>query len=75
MHDKAFKKIFRDVNNTKDFLKKALPREIKQRLDFASIKIDPTNYVSNESGMKKDLSKRIRKWYYSSWVTSSTPIK
>lgn len=48
MHDKAFKKIFRDVKNTKDFLKKALPREIKQRLDFSSIKIDPTNYVSNE---------------------------
>jgi predicted transposase/invertase (TIGR01784 family) len=48
MHDKAFKKIFRDVKNTKDFLKKALPREIKQRLDFASIKIDPTNYISNE---------------------------
>ncbi len=48
INDKAFKKIFRDVNNTKDFLKKALPREIKQRLDFSSIKIDTTNYVSNE---------------------------
>ncbi len=46
--DKTFKKIFRDVKNTRDFLKKALPREIKERLDFSSIKIDPTNYVSNE---------------------------
>ena len=48
IYDKAFKKIFKDVKNTKDFLKKALPREIKERLDFSSIKIDPTNYVSNE---------------------------
>ena len=48
INDKTFKKIFRDVKNTKDFLKKALPREIKQRLDFSSIKIDTTNYVSNE---------------------------
>jgi len=46
--DKTFKKIFRNVINTRDFLKKALPREIKERLDFSSIKIDPTNYVSNE---------------------------
>ncbi len=46
--DKTFKKIFRNVKNTRDFLKKALPREIKERLDFSSIKIDPTNYVSNE---------------------------
>jgi predicted transposase/invertase (TIGR01784 family) len=48
MYDKGFKKIFKNVKNTKDFLKKALPVEIKQRLDFSSIKIDPTNYVSNE---------------------------
>ena len=48
INDKTFKKIFRDVNNTKDFLKKALPREIKERLDFSSIKIDSANYVSNE---------------------------
>jgi predicted transposase/invertase (TIGR01784 family) len=48
IYDKAFKKIFRDVKNTKDFLKKALPREIKTRLDFASIKIDTSNYVSTE---------------------------
>jgi predicted transposase YdaD len=48
INDKIFKKIFGDVENTKDFLKKVLPREIKQRLDFSSIKIDPTNYVSNE---------------------------
>jgi len=48
INDKAFKKIFRDVKNIKDFLKKALPPKIKERLDFSSIKIDPTNYVSNE---------------------------
>jgi predicted transposase/invertase (TIGR01784 family) len=48
INDKTFKKIFKDVQNTKDFLKKALPGEIKQRLDFESIKIDTTNYVSNE---------------------------
>ena len=48
LNDKTFKKIFRNVKNTIDFLKKALPPEIKQRLDFSSINIDPTNYVSNE---------------------------
>jgi predicted transposase/invertase (TIGR01784 family) len=48
INDKTFKKIFKNIKNTKDFLKKALPPEIKQRLDFSSINIDPTNYVSNE---------------------------
>ena len=42
LNDKTFKKIFRNVKNTIDFLKKALPPEIKQRLDFSSINIDPT---------------------------------
>ncbi|MGD2085787.1 MAG: Rpn family recombination-promoting nuclease/putative transposase [Candidatus Aminicenantes bacterium] len=48
INDKTFKKIFRDAKNTKDFLKNVLPLEIKKHLDFSSIKIDPTNYVSNE---------------------------
>jgi hypothetical protein len=49
INDKIFKKIFGNVKNTRDFLKKVLPREIKERMDFSAIKIDPTNYVSNES--------------------------
>jgi len=48
IHDKIFKKIFGSVQNTKDFLKKILPTEIKTRLDFKTIKIDNTYYVSNE---------------------------
>jgi predicted transposase/invertase (TIGR01784 family) len=48
INDKIFKKTFGNAKNTRDFLKKVLPQEIKKRLDFSSIKIDPTNYVSNE---------------------------
>jgi predicted transposase/invertase (TIGR01784 family) len=48
INDKLFKKIFGNKENTRDFLKKILPREIKGRLDFSTIKIDPTNYISNE---------------------------
>jgi hypothetical protein len=48
INDKIFKKIFKNAKNAGDFLKKALPREIKERLDFSTIEIDPTNYVSDE---------------------------
>lgn len=48
IYDKLFKKTFRNSKNVRDFLKRALPREIKKRLDFSSIKVEPTNYVSNE---------------------------
>jgi len=46
--DKIFKKIFGNKKNTRDFLKKVLPREIKERLDWSTIKIDPTNFISDE---------------------------
>jgi hypothetical protein len=39
-HDKTFKKIFKNVKNAKDFLKKVLPPQIKQRLDFRYILFD-----------------------------------
>jgi len=48
IHDKIFKKAFGNVENTRGFLYKILPIEIKDRLDFKSLKIDTTNYVSTE---------------------------
>ena len=48
INDKLFKKIFGNRKNTRDFLKKVLPLEIKECLDFSTIKIDPTNYISDE---------------------------
>lgn len=48
INDKIFKKIFENDENVKVFLKKTLPQEIKTRLDFSTIHIDPTQYVSNE---------------------------
>ncbi|UCH95512.1 MAG: Rpn family recombination-promoting nuclease/putative transposase [Candidatus Aminicenantes bacterium] len=46
--DKFFKKIIESKKNTRDFLKKVLPKGIKKHLDFSRIHIDRTNYVSNE---------------------------
>ncbi len=48
INDKIFKKTFGNKKNARDFLKKALPREIRKRLDFTSMRIEPTNYVSDE---------------------------
>ena len=48
INDKLFKKVFGQSKNARDFLKRVLPQEIKKRLNFASIKVEPTDYVSNE---------------------------
>jgi hypothetical protein len=48
INDKFFKKIIESKKNTRDFLKKVLPKGIKKHLDFSRIHIDRTNYVSNE---------------------------
>ncbi len=48
IHDRLFKKSLGTPQNTRDFLKLILPVEIKNRLDFKSIQIDPTDYVSDE---------------------------
>jgi len=48
INDKIFRKIFKNPVNARDFLKRVLPQEIKKRLDFESINIDPTAFVSDE---------------------------
>jgi predicted transposase/invertase (TIGR01784 family) len=48
INDKFFRKIFENIENVRPFLKKILPEKIKKRLDFSTVKIDPTAFVSNE---------------------------
>ncbi len=48
INDKFFKKTFTNPGNVKTFLKIALPDTIKKRIDFSSIEIDPTDYISEE---------------------------
>ena len=48
IHDKLFKETFKKKENAIAFMKTVLPEEIKNRIDFSDIKIDPTNYVSKE---------------------------
>jgi predicted transposase/invertase (TIGR01784 family) len=48
INDKIFKKMLENDKNAGDVLKKILPQVIKSRLDFSTIKVDTTNYVSNE---------------------------
>jgi len=48
IYDKLFRKTFCNSKNAGDFLKRALPQEIKKRLDFSTIEIEPTDYVSDE---------------------------
>jgi len=46
IHDKMFTNVFRKTDNAKALLKKVLPGKIKKRIDFSSIEIEDTNYVS-----------------------------
>jgi predicted transposase/invertase (TIGR01784 family) len=48
IHDKFFKKVFSDVENTKTFLKTTLPAPIRDVIDFSKLSIDTTNYVSQQ---------------------------
>ncbi|MGD2093210.1 MAG: Rpn family recombination-promoting nuclease/putative transposase [Candidatus Aminicenantes bacterium] len=48
INDKLFKETFKKKENVRTFMKKALPEEIKERIDFSDIEIGPTNYVSKE---------------------------
>ena len=41
-HDSFFKKVFRDVDNTRDFLKSYLPKDISKRIDFSTITMSDT---------------------------------
>ena len=48
IHDKFFKKVFSNIENTRDFLYTSLPMDIKSSIELDSLTIDPTSYVSNE---------------------------
>ena len=48
INDKLFKETFKKKENVRTFMKKALPEEIKNRIDFSAIEISPTDYVSKE---------------------------
>jgi predicted transposase/invertase (TIGR01784 family) len=48
IHDKMFTNVFGKVDNARALLKKVLPEKIKKRIDFSSIEIEDTDYVSKQ---------------------------
>ncbi|MCK4761294.1 MAG: Rpn family recombination-promoting nuclease/putative transposase [Candidatus Aminicenantes bacterium] len=48
INDKIIKRIMQKPDNAKTFLEKILPEKLKKRIDFSSLEIGPTNYVSQE---------------------------
>ncbi len=47
-HDAFFKNLFSKLEEAKHFIKKTFPQEFLKNLDVDSLKIDTTNYVSND---------------------------
>jgi len=41
-HDSLFKKVFRDIENTRDFLKSYLPKDLSNKIEFDSMSISGT---------------------------------
>jgi len=50
VNDGFFHKIFDNPINARDFLEKVLPPALKMRIDFSTITVENTRYVSNEFG-------------------------
>ena len=48
IHDKMFTNVFRKEENARALLKKVLPGKLKKRIDFSSIEIEDTDYVSKQ---------------------------
>ena len=48
IHDKFFKQVFSETDNIKDFLTMALPKELKEEIDWNFLTLDTTSYVSEE---------------------------
>ncbi|MCX6579963.1 MAG: Rpn family recombination-promoting nuclease/putative transposase [Candidatus Aminicenantes bacterium] len=48
IHDKLFKNVFENVDNTRAFLRKILPETLIKAIDFSKISIDFTDYVSKK---------------------------
>ncbi len=47
-HEGLFLKIFKDLDNTRDFLKKHFSQEIKQYFDLDSLQLEATNYIDDK---------------------------
>ncbi len=47
-HDAFFKNLFAKREEAKHFLEKTIPPEFLKKLDMVSLRLDTTNYVSNE---------------------------
>jgi len=47
-HDDFFHKIFGNPVNTRYFLEKVLPTALSSRIDYSTIRVEPTKYVSNQ---------------------------
>ena len=47
-HDSFFKKVFRDIDNTRDFLKSYLPKDLASKIDFESMYISATEKDDNK---------------------------
>ena len=47
-HDSFFKRVFRDIDNTRDFLRSYLPKELAKKIDFNSMSISGTEKDDNK---------------------------
>lgn len=54
VHNNVFIKTFSNSENERILLEMALPEPIKKVIDFSSITIDPTSYVSDEIRIKNE---------------------
>jgi len=59
IHNNFFIKTFKNLNNTRDFIKGALPAEITKKLDLSTIEIEPGTHV--DDSLKSHLSDLIIK--------------
>ncbi|MGE5342194.1 MAG: Rpn family recombination-promoting nuclease/putative transposase, partial [Candidatus Omnitrophota bacterium] len=48
VNDKFFKKALENPKNAATFLQIALPESISKRINYSDIRVDPTDYVSEE---------------------------
>ena len=46
IHDKFFKNVFKNEENTRALLRSCLPPTLNEAIDYTCLSIDPTNYIS-----------------------------
>ena len=47
-HDAIFKKFFSDIEVANSFIKSYLKKELKQKCDFSTLKIEPGSFVDED---------------------------